>query len=235
MLKNNKILKAQDGNKIYGIEEDGIFSAENNRMSPIKYMHVNRVQSPRKWILDPEFAKDSYLTPEMTLTGKGARNYQRALNIVGNFKLKEYPRTQQDYQRDMYFGKFKPSEVERLVYLNNALDAAWNNERLKYQNGDVSNAKFNRMQKRYNEQKNIISENLRNIKKAADELAYNAQFMNELNDLGKAWGTGFTGTMLGVPAASVLGAAAVAGAPYVAEAIPTIAKGIGRVIVDPRT
>jgi hypothetical protein len=106
------------------LDKDNTFIQEDNRIDPLVYMHVSENKSPREWLRDAKFAETAYLTPEMQITGDGAKNYQKALDKVSNFKTKVKPISQDDYQREMYFNKFNTGEVDRLIYLNNALDVA---------------------------------------------------------------------------------------------------------------
>ena len=175
------------------LDKDNTFIQEDNRINPLVYMHVTENKSPREWLRDVKFAENAYLTPEMQITGDGAKNYQKALDKVSNFKTKVKPMSQGDYQREMYFNKFDTSEVDRLIYLNNALDTAWNNKKGTFKNDRQYNKAYNK----YVEQKNTIDNNLKNINAAADKIISNEKWMDEFNRLGHVWNTQVFPTLIG--------------------------------------
>lgn len=218
------------------LDKDNTFVQEDNRINPLVYMHVTENKSPREWLRDVKFAENAYLTPEMQITGDGAKNYQKALDKVSNFKTKVKPISQDDYQREMYFKKFNTDEVDRLIYLNNALDVAWNNKKNTFKN----ERQYNRAYNKYVEQKNTINNNLKNIGAAADKIISNDKWMNEFNRLGHVWNTQVFPTLIGTTMLSGYSSpwsiGSGASATSSAASIPSIAlESVKKIATDPRT
>jgi hypothetical protein len=59
----------------------------------------------------------------MTVIGPGAKNFQRAMDRANSFNTGVRRMSQEDYQRALYSKKVNLGEYERLIYLNNYLDA----------------------------------------------------------------------------------------------------------------
>lgn len=233
-MYNNKIDNPVKGH----FEEDNTFVQNDNRIDLLGYMHVTKDKSPREWLRDPKFAEDAYLIPDMYVTGSGAKNYQRALNMVSNFRTKVSPRSQQDYQREMYFNKFDTSEADRLIFLNNALDAAWNNKKDTYKN----ERQRRRAYEQYVKQKKNIHNNLKNMGDAADKIISNEQWMDEFNRLGHVWNTQVFPTLIGTTMLSgysspwSIGSGTTSAGRALSYSIPQIAwESTKRIATDPRT